>query len=74
MKDYIPYTIKKSFGGFTVKITQMLNPRFNIGHYNYYIENSSDDIVRSGYSTGAPQDKIGESFVDEIFNTFQRDR
>ena len=74
MKEYKDYTIKKTIKEYTLKITQHLRTEYNFGHYNYYIEDSDENVVHAGYSTGAPPDKIDKSFVNNLLNDFIRDR
>jgi len=73
-KKYVPLTIIKKIDGFTLKITQMLNMEFYFGHYSYYIEDGDGNIVKAGYSTGSPRDRIDASFINDIFKNFKGEK
>ena len=66
-------TIRKKFGKHKVKLTQGYNEKSDFGHYKGVIENAKGDILHT-YSTccGAPEGKINEATLEEVYNQWKR--
>jgi len=59
---------------FRLRLTQTLDTRYNVGHYDYFIELVMGDntaIVHSSTSTGGQPDEIGDEFLEKLIQEFK---